>query len=71
MEKKNSNLWVVIAVVTAVVAALAAVVYFVLRARSKQKAWYDEEAIDCEMDDCVSFEFDDEGIEVADAGEEE
>lgn len=69
MGKKN-NPWIVLAIVTAVLAAVAAVVVFVLRARSKQKAWYDEEAIDCAMDECESFEFDEDDIEVSESAEE-
>ena len=71
MDKKNNNPWIVIAIVTALIAAAAAVVVFVLRARAKQKAWYDQEAIDCEMDDCECFEFDDEDVEIADSAVEE
>ena len=71
MDKKNNNPWIVIAVVTALVAAAAAVVVFILRARAKQKAWYDQEAIDYEMDDCECFEFDDEDVEIAETTVEE
>ena len=66
MDKKNNNPWILIAIVAAVAAAVAAVVVFVLRAREKQKAWYDQDAIDCEMDDCECFEFDDVDVEIAD-----
>ena len=71
MDKKNNSPWVVIAIVAALVAAVAAVVVFILRAREKQKAWYDQEAIDYEMDDCECFEFDDEDVEIAEATVEE
>lgn len=60
--EKNKNRWVVIAIVAAVVAALTTVVVLVLRARAKKKAWYDEEAFDCDLDDCQCFEFDEEDI---------
>ena len=60
MEKKNR--WVVIAIVAAVVAALTTVVVLVLRARAKKKAWYEQEALDYDLDDCECFEFDDEDI---------
>ncbi len=63
MEKNNKNRWVVIAVVAAVVAALTTVVVLVLRARAKKKAaWYDQEALDCDLDDCECFVFDDEDV---------
>ena len=71
MDKKNNNPWIVLAIVTALIAAVAAVVVFILRAREKQKAWYDQEAIDCDMDDCECFEFDDEDVEIADTVVEE
>ena len=71
MDKKNNNPWIVIAIVTALIAAAAAVVVFILRAREKQKAWYDQEAIDYEMDDCECFEFDDEDVEIAETVVEE
>lgn len=71
MDKKNNNPWIVLAIVTALIAAVAAVVVFILRAREKQKAWYDQEAIDCDMDDCECFEFDDEDVEIADTIVEE
>ena len=71
MDKKNNNPWIVLAIVTALSAAVAAVVVFILRARAKQKAWYDQEAIDCDMDDCECFEFDDEDDEIADTIVEE
>lgn len=60
--KKNSN-WIWVAVIAAVVAALTAAVVFILRARAKGKAWYDEEPIDCDMDDAECYEFDEEDIE--------
>lgn len=71
MDKKNNNPWIVFAIVTALIAAVAAVVVFILRAREKQKVWYDQEAIDCDMDDCECFEFDDEDVEIADTIVEE
>ena len=71
MDKKNNNPWIVLAIVTALIAAVAAVVVFILRARAKQKAWYDQEAIDCDMDDCECFELDDEDDEIADTVVEE
>ena len=71
MDKKNNNPWILIAIVAAVAAAVAALVVFLLRARAKQKAWYDQEAIDCEMDDCECFEFDDEDVEIADTDVDE
>ena len=71
MDKKNNSPWVAIAIVAALVAAAAAVVVFILRAREKQKAWYDQEAIDYEMDDCECFEFDDEDVEIAETAVEE
>ena len=69
MEKKT-NRWIIAAAIVAVVAALAAVAVYVLRARNK-KAWYDQDAIDCDADDCASFEFDEEDIELNEAIEEE
>lgn len=60
--KKNSN-WIWVAVIAAVVAALTAAVVFILRARAKDKAWYDEEPIDCDMDDAECYEFDEGDIE--------
>lgn len=60
--KKNSN-WILVAVIAAIVAALTAAVIFILRARTKDKAWYDEEPIDCDMDDAECYEFDEEDIE--------
>lgn len=71
MDKKNNKPWIVLAIVTALIAAVVAVVVFILRAREKQKAWYDQEAIDCDMDDCECFEFDDEDVEIADTIVEE
>lgn len=71
MDKKNNNPWIVLAIVTALIAAAAAVVVFVLRARAKQKAWYDQEAIDYDTDDCECFEFGDEDVEIADTVVEE
>ena len=62
---KKSN-WILIAVIAAVVAALTTVVVFVLRARAKSKAWYDQEPIDCDVDE-ECFEFDDEDVVVADS----
>lgn len=61
MEKKNNN-WILVAIIAAVVATLTAAVIFILRARAKAKAWYDEEPIDCDMDD-AEFEFGDEDVE--------
>lgn len=58
---KKSN-WILVAIIAAVVAALTAAVVFILRAR-KEKAWYDEEPIDCDLDDAECFEFDDVDIE--------
>ena len=64
--EKNKNRWVVVAIVAAVVAALTTVVVLVLRARAKKKAWAEQEAFDCDLDDCQCFEFDeDDMIEAA------
>lgn len=63
-KEKKSSLWAVIGIVTAVMAVLAVVLVFVLRARSKKKAWYEGDAIDCEMDD--SIELDDADLEEID-----
>lgn len=60
--EKNKNRWIVVAIVAAVVAALTTVVVLVLRARAKQKAWYDQDAFDCDLDGCECFEFDEEDI---------
>lgn len=63
MEKNNKNRWVVIAIIAAAVAALTTVVVLVLRARAKKKAaWYDQEALDCDLDDCNCFVFEDEDL---------
>ena len=62
MENNNKNRWVVVAVLAAVVAALTTVVVLVLRARAKKKAWDEQEALDCDLDDCQCFEFDEEDI---------
>lgn len=69
MDKKTSR-WVIIAAVVAVAAALAAVVVYVLRARSKSKAWYDQEAIDCDDEGCECFEFNDEDVELTETIDE-
>ena len=62
MENKK-NRWVVIAIIAAVVAALTTVVVLVLRARAKKKAaWYEQEALDCDLDDANCFVFEDEDI---------
>ena len=60
--EKNKNRWVVIAIIAAVVAALTTVVVLVLRARAKKKAWNEQEAFDCDLDDCTCFEFEEEAI---------
>ena len=62
MEKNNKNRWVVIAIVAAVVAALTTVVVLVLRARAKKKEWYEQDALDCDLDDCECFVFDEDDI---------
>ena len=63
MEKNNKNRWVVIAIIAAIVAALTTVVVLVLRARAKKKAnWYNEEPLDCDLDDCECFVFEDEDV---------
>lgn len=61
--EKNKNRWIIIAIVSAAVAALTTVLVLVLRARAKKKAWRDEEAFDYEVDDCECFEFSDEDVE--------
>ena len=43
MKEKN-NKWILIAALAAVVAALTTVAVLALRARSKKKNWYDEQA---------------------------
>ena len=58
MDKKT-NRWIIAAVVVAVVAALAAIAMYVLRARTKKKAWYEQDAMACDGE-CECFEFDDE-----------
>lgn len=68
MDKKT-NRWIVVGIIVAVVAALAAVAVYLMRAREKSKVWYDQDAIDC--DDCECFEFDDEDIEIADVESDE
>ena len=62
--EKSKNRWIAVAVVSAVVAALVAVVVLLLRSRCKCKKWYDQEPIDCDFDDCECLEFDDAAIEV-------
>lgn len=61
MSKKSN--WILVAIIAAIVAALTAAVVFILRSRAKNKAWYDEEPIDCDLDDAECYEFDDEDIE--------
>lgn len=64
MEKKT-NSWVIVAAVLAVLAAFSAVVVLILRARSKKVAWYDQEAINYDDEDCCEcFEFDEEDVEL-------
>ena len=60
MEKNNKNRWVVIAIVAAIVAALTTVVVLVLRARAKKKAWQEQEALNCDLDDCECFVFEED-----------
>ena len=60
MEKNNKNRWVVVAILAAVVGALTAAVVLVLRARAKKKAWEEQEALDCDLDDCECFVFDED-----------
>lgn len=69
MDKKNR--WVIVAIVAAVVAALTTVLVFVLRARAKRRAWYEQEAFDYDADDCECFDFDDECDEAIEAAVEE
>ena len=57
VDKKNR--WVIITIVAAVVAALTTVVVFVLRARAKKRAWFNQEAFDYDVDDCDCIEAED------------
>lgn len=70
MEKNHKNRWVVIAIVAAIVAALTTVVVLVLRARAKKKAWYEKQALDCDVDDCNCYVFEDEDLDDEPAIEE-
>lgn len=70
MDKKSNN-WIWVAVIAAVVAAVTALVVFILRARAKEKAWLEEEPIDCDLDDAECFEFSDEDIELTEIAVEE
>lgn len=63
MENNNKNRWVVVAVLAAVVAALTTVVVLVLRARAKKKAWDEQEALDCDLDDCECFVFEEDIVD--------
>lgn len=58
--KNNKTRWILIAAIAAVVAAATTVLVLVLRARANKKAWYEQEAIDYDVDDCDCIEFDDE-----------
>ena len=62
MEKNNKSRWIVVALVAAVVAALTTVVVLVLRARAKKKSWEEQQALDCDLDDCQCFVFEDEDV---------
>ena len=53
MKEKN-NKWILIAALAAVVAALTTVAVLALRARSKKKNWYDEQA---------DFDYDLDGVD--------
>lgn len=55
--KNNKTRWILIAIVAAVVAAATTVLVLVLRARAKKKAWYEDEAFDCDFDECDCFDF--------------
>lgn len=59
MDKEKKSPWIVVGIIAAVLAVLAVVLVFVLRARSKKKAWYEGEPIDCEMDDPIELDNDD------------
>lgn len=62
MEKNHKNRWVVIAIIAAIVAALTTVVVLVLRARARKKAWYEKQALDCDLDDSNCYVFEDEDL---------
>ena len=70
MEKNHKNRWVVIAIIAAIVAALTTVIVLVLRARAKKKAWYEQQAMDCDADDCNCYVFDEEDFDDESATEE-
>lgn len=70
MEKNHKNRWVVIAIIAAIVAALTTVIVLVLRARAKKKAWYEQQALDCDVDDCNCYVFEEEDFDEEPAIEE-
>ena len=70
MEKNHKNRWVVIAIIAAIVAALTTVIVLVLRARARKKAWYEQQALDYDMDEGNCYVFEDEDVSEEAAVEE-
>ena len=56
--KNTKTRWILIAVVSALVAIVTTALVLVLRARAKKKAWFDEESIDFDVDDDSSLHSD-------------
>lgn len=56
--KNTKTRWILIAVVSALVAIVTTALVLVLRARAKEKAWFDEESIDFDVDDDSSLNSD-------------
>lgn len=60
--KNNKTRWILVAVIAAVVAAATTALVLILRARAK-KTWYEDEALDYDLDDGDEY-FDFDGDEV-------
>lgn len=56
--KNTKTRWILIAVVSALVAIATTALVLVLRARAKKKEWYDEDCIDFDVDEdnCLSVD---------------
>ena len=59
--KNNKTRWILVAVIAAVVAAATTALVLILRARAK-KNWYEDEALDYDLDDGEYFDFDGDEI---------
>ena len=59
--KNNKTRWILVAVIAAVVAAATTALVLILRARAK-KTWYEDEALDYDLDDGEYFDFDGDEI---------